>query len=178
MNAIELLTQDHRQVERLFADFDDNPGDDRETILARIIRELSIHAAIEEAYLYPRVRHEMPVARSHVADGEHEYRDIKESLACLDGRLASADTEDVADQVAALKQKTAHHVDESERELFPAIAAVARRRELDELGHAMQKAKGSAPTRPHPKQPALNGFTIRVNGLVDRARDAVAGRPR
>ena len=178
MNAIELLTQDHRAVEKLFADFDADPGDDRQEILARIIRDLSIHTAIEEAYLYPRVRQEMPIARAHVNSGAHELEEIKESLARLDESVASAHTKDVADQVATLKKKTAHHADEAERELFPAIAMVARKRELDDLGHAMQRAKRSAPTRPHPKQQAANAFMMRANGIVDRARDAVAGRAR
>ena len=174
MNAIELLTQDHRTVEKLFADFEADPGDDRREILARIIRELSIHAAIAEAYLYPRLRRHMP----HVEDGVHEHQQLKESLARLDGRLASAHSEEIAHEVAMLKEKTAHHVDEEEQELFPAFAMVARRRELDGLGRAMERAKSSAPTRPHPKQPAANGFTMRANGIVDRARDLVGGRAR
>ena len=178
MNAIELLTQDHRKVEKLFADFEADPGDARHEILARIIRELSIHAAIEEAYLYPRIRQQMPVAVPHVDDGVHEHQELKESLARLDGSLATADSEEVAHEVAMLKAKTAHHVDEEEQELFPAFAMVARRRELDDLGRAMERAKSSAPTRPHPKQPAANEFTMRANGIVDRARDLVGGRAR
>lgn len=178
MNAIDLLTQDHRTVENLFADFEADPGDDRHEILARIIRELSIHAAIEEAYLYPRIRQQMPLAARHVEDGMRQHQQLKESLARLDGRLASADSEEVAHEVAMLKQETAHHVDEEEQELFPAFAMVARRRELDGLGRAMKRAKSSAPTRPHPKQPAANEFTMRANGIVDRARDLVGGRAR
>ncbi|MBV8528122.1 MAG: hemerythrin domain-containing protein [Candidatus Dormibacteraeota bacterium] len=120
----------------------------------------------------------MPIARSHVADGLQEHQEIKESLARLDGRVGSAHVKDVSDQVKTLEKKTAHHIDEEERELFPAIAMVARKSELDDLGRAMQRAKGTAPTRPHPKQPAVNEFTMRANGIVDRARDAVAGRKR
>jgi hemerythrin superfamily protein len=178
MNAIELLTQDHRKVEKLFADFEADPGDDRHEILARIIRELSIHAAIEEAYLYPRVRREIPITGPHVEDGVHDHQEMKESMARLDGRLASAHTREVADLVATLKKKTADHVAEEETELFPAFAMVARKRDLEEVGRVMEKAKSTAPTRPHPRQPAVNEFTMRANGIVDRARDAVAGRAR
>lgn len=178
MNAIELLTQDHRAVEKLFDEFDADTGDDRQEILARIIRELSIHAAIEEAYLYPRVRQDMPVVASHVNNRVHERQQLKESLARLDGKLARAHTEEVADEVRTLQDTAARHIDAEEKELFPAVAMVARRRELDDLGRGMQRAKRSAPTRPHPKQPAVNELTMRANGIVDRARDAVARRAR
>lgn len=178
MNAIELLTQDHRNVEKLFADFAADPGDDRHEILARIIRELSIHAAIEEAYLYPRIRQNVPLAGPRVDDGVHQHQELKETLARLDSRLAGAHTAEVADQVKTLEKKTTKHIEEEETELLPALATVARRRDLERLGRAMERAKSSAPTRPHPRQPAANEFTMRANGIVDRARDLVAGRAR
>ena len=55
-DAISLLTDDHRTVEQLFADYErglQGPEAKRQ-VVDQLIRELSVHAAIEEAYFYPR----------------------------------------------------------------------------------------------------------------------------
>jgi hemerythrin superfamily protein len=57
-DAISLLTADHRTVEQLFADYErglQGPEAKRQ-VVDQLIRELSVHAAIEEAYFYPEVR--------------------------------------------------------------------------------------------------------------------------
>lgn len=178
MDAIELLTTDHRAVESLFADFESDPGDGRANILADIIRELSIHSAIEEAYLYPHIRREVANGEQYVDESEREHQGVKESLARLDAKLDKAHTQEVADQVATLKGKVAHHVGEEEDEVFPAFAQAASKQELTELGRQLREAKDSAPTRPHPNQPAASTLTSWANGLVDRVRDKAAGRAR
>lgn len=176
MNAIDLLRQDHRRVEELFTEYETDPGDRRQELLGEIIRELSVHSAIEEAYLYPRIRTEAPNGEQYVEESVHEHQDMKESLGRLDGRLDKAHTKEVADQVETLKKKTLHHVEEEETEVLPAFAEAVSKTELDDIGRTMKQAKDSAPTRPHPNQPAANALTSWANGLVDKARDAVSGR--
>lgn len=178
MNAIELLEQDHRTVERLFADFESDPGEKRQEILAKIIRELSIHSAIEETHLYPRIRTVTADGERYADESVQAHQTMKETLARLDDRLDAADTADVAEQVSALRAQTAQHIREEETEVFAAYEEVATTRGIRALGHALAKAKGSAPTRPHPKQPAANAFTSWANGVLDRARDAIGRRPR
>lgn len=176
MDAIELLTTDHRAVESLFADFEKDPGEGRAAILATIIRELSIHSAIEEAYVYPHIRREVANGEAYVAESEREHQGVKESLARLDAKLDKAHTQEVADQVATLQKKVMHHVGEEENEVFPAFAQAVSKKELTELGRELREAKDSAPTRPHPNQPAASALTSWANGLVDRVRDSVGGR--
>jgi hemerythrin superfamily protein len=178
MNAIDLLTQDHRHVEELFAAFEADSGDERQRILGEIIRELSIHSAIEEAYLYPRIRDEAPNGEQYVEESVEEHQAMKESLGRLDGKLEKAHTKEVADQVETLKKKTMHHVEEEETEVLPAFAEAVTKQELDEIGRTMKQAKETAPTRPHPNQPAATALTSWANGLLDRVRDTVAGRAR
>ena len=178
MDAIELLTTDHRAVESLFVDFETDPGKGRARILAAIIRELSIHTAIEEAYLYPHIRREVESGVHYAAEGEREHHGVKESLARLDAKIDKAHTQAVADQVATLRGKVMHHVGEEEHEMFPAFAQAATKQELTDLGRQLREAKKSAPTRPHPNQPAASALTSWANRLVDRARDSAGGRPR
>lgn len=176
MDAIELLTKDHRQVEQLFVDFEADAGARKQQILGEIIRELSIHSAIEEAYVYPRIRKEAPHGEAYVAESVKEHQQVKESLARLDHKLDRAHTQEVAEQVETLKKRVMHHVEEEESEVLPAFAQAVSKQELTELGRELRQAKETAPTRPHPNQPAANVLTTWANGLVDRTRDAVAGR--
>lgn len=54
-DAIELLTSDHRAVEALFEQV--RPGSvGKNDVVERIVRELSIHDAIERELLYPTVK--------------------------------------------------------------------------------------------------------------------------
>ena len=53
-DAIALLKEDHRKVEKLFKEFEEAKGEGRKEKLARqICLELSVHAAIEEEIFYP-----------------------------------------------------------------------------------------------------------------------------
>jgi hemerythrin superfamily protein len=53
-DAITLLKDDHRTVEKLFKDFEGARGEGRKEKLARqICLELSVHASIEEEIFYP-----------------------------------------------------------------------------------------------------------------------------
>src|SRR5438128_235751 len=53
MDALALLKKDHQTVEKLFARFEKRPSKE---IADRFVRELSIHAAVEEQLFYPAVR--------------------------------------------------------------------------------------------------------------------------
>src|SRR3569833_1031121 len=53
-DALALLKEDHRKVEKLFKDFESAKGDGRKEKLARqICLELTIHTMIEEEIFYP-----------------------------------------------------------------------------------------------------------------------------
>src|SRR5215213_8769941 len=53
-DAIALLKDDHRKVEKLFKDFESAKGDGRKEKLAReICLELTVHSMIEEEIFYP-----------------------------------------------------------------------------------------------------------------------------
>ncbi len=63
MDAVTLLNTDHKTVDKLFKQLEKaGPTADqtRRTIADTIIRELFLHAAIEEQYFYPAVRDLVP----------------------------------------------------------------------------------------------------------------------
>jgi hemerythrin-like domain-containing protein len=176
MNAVDLLIRDHRAVEELFATFESSEPEAREGTLARIIQELSIHAAIEEAHLYPVIEREVEGGEKLVAESEKEHQKVKEILGRLDGRVEKAHTKEVAEMVARLQRAVEHHVEEEENEVLPRLRETVSKTRLEELGRELNRAKESAPTRPHPNQPPATELTGKANAAVDKLRDRVSGR--
>ncbi len=112
MNAIELLKQDHRNVEKLFAKFLQVQGSDeeREQLFQEIQTELSVHAEAEEKVFYPLLTAEIP---DQVDEALEEHLEIKEMLAeLLD---MDFDDDDFDAKFTAMIKAVQNHVDEEER---------------------------------------------------------------
>ena len=81
MNAIDLLKQDHRNVEKLFTDF--LAADDdviQEDVFQQIQTELSAHSEAEEQAFYPALKSESP---DKVERAIEEHLKVKQLLAQL-----------------------------------------------------------------------------------------------
>jgi hemerythrin superfamily protein len=151
-DALVLLKQDHKTVEQLFKKYEKTTApQERRTLVDRIVRELSVHAAIEEQVFYPTVRTAMPDLNDDVLEGLEEHHVVKWTL----DELADlpADEERFHPKVTVLIEMVRHHVEEEEQELFPAIREAMGRKPLQELGAELERAKLTAPTQPHPRSP-------------------------
>jgi hemerythrin superfamily protein len=176
MDAISLLKDDHRAVELLFKRFEktgDGALPERRRIVDNIIRELSIHAEIEETVFYPAVREAVPQTDDEVLEALEEHHVAKWLLSELDGM--APDHERFEAKVTVLIESVRHHVKEEEDELFPQVRNAMSRKALADMGVALQQAKTVAPTHPHPRSPDTppgNIVTGVVASALDRARDA------
>jgi hemerythrin superfamily protein len=178
MNAITLLKNDHKTVEHLFKRFEKvgpRAVKTKQDIVERIVRELSIHAVIEETVFYPAVRQavENGDVDKMVLESLEEHHIVKWVLWELD--RMSPDDERFDAKVTVLIENVRHHVADEEKELFPQVNKVYGRAQLDELGEAMTNLKKTAPTHPHPRSPdEPPGNLIAGAGaaLVDKALDA------
>ena len=152
MDAITLLKQDHKAVEKLFKQFEKakQPAE-RRKVAEKVVKELSIHAAIEEMLFYPAVRDRVPKAEDMVLESLEEHHVVKWVLSEVEDM--KADNERFKAKMTVLIENVRHHVEEEESELFPQVRKAVGRKELGELGDAMEKAKKTAPNRPHPKAP-------------------------
>ncbi|HEX6492268.1 MAG TPA: hemerythrin domain-containing protein [Candidatus Dormibacteraeota bacterium] len=179
MDAIDLLTRDHRAVEELFGQFRSADDDAKRPVAENIIRELSIHAAIEEEHFYPAVRKQIPTCDALVRHGIDEHQEVKELLATIDGMVDKAHTKAFAGKMERLEKSVGEHVEEEEGKLFPSVREAFTKTALNELGTAMNKGKSMATTRPHPNtpaHPAVHATVGRAVAAVDRMRDEIAGR--
>jgi hemerythrin superfamily protein len=153
-DAIVLLKNDHKTVERLFKDFEklgDRAHATKRKVVDRIIEELAVHAAIEEQYFYPAIRENAPDITDDVLEGLEEHHIVKWTLSELED--LSPEDERFDAKVTVLIESVRHHVEEEEGDMFPKVRSAMGRKDLTELGELLEKAKSSAPTRPHPKAP-------------------------
>jgi iron-sulfur cluster repair protein YtfE (RIC family) len=176
MDAITLLKEDHKRVKGLFAKFDklgERAHKQKRDVVDKIIEELSVHAAIEEQLFYPAAREWAPDTEDHILESLEEHHIVKWVLSELNGM--SPDDERFDAKVTVLKENVEHHVEEEEQDWFPEVRKAMGRKALQELGTAMQKAKRTAPTRPHPRAPDTppgNLVAGAVAGLADQALKA------
>ena len=185
MDAIALLMQDHREVEQLFKQFEkltERAQKSKKKIVMKIIRELAIHAAIEEMLFYPAVRTAALKADTRagesasdlVLESLEEHHIVKWTLSELE--KMSPEDERYDAKMEVLMENVRHHVEEEQEDLFPKARRLLGKEMLDELGDRMAKAKKIAPTRPHPRAPDSppgNMVAGTMAAVMDRGRDMV-----
>jgi len=151
MDAIALLKADHKAVSKLFREYKASKRAgraNRSKIIDKVIKELSIHAAIEEKVFYPAVREAIPKLEDDILESLEEHHVLKwtlEELSTID-----VDDERYDAKVTVMMEQVRHHVEEEETDWFPKVRAKLDRAQLQELGAALQKAKRSAPRTPEP----------------------------
>ena len=179
MDAIELLCHDHRMVEQLFRDYQAvGSNNQRRGVVEIIVRELSKHAALEELMFYPLARQVLPEGHQEIDEHLAEHLSVKKTLLALDGLSAGDDRTDGL--IEELQREIKHHVQEEEGELMPKVREAVDQQALDELGQAIDQAKQTAPTRPHPHAPDQPPGLVLAGPLAaiyDRLRDRLQGRP-
>ena len=137
MDAIQLLKDDHKKVEKIFSDLE-NKRDDRRALFPELDRELTIHAEIEEKVFYPAAREAAPT-RDLVLESIEEHKQIKMVLADLE--KTDMRTAEWAADLKVLKEDVMHHVGEEENDLFPKVKAILSKEQLEDLGSRMEQMK-------------------------------------
>ena len=174
LDAVALIKNDHRTMEGLFKKFEASRNSRTQSrIRDQIVRELSIHASIEEELLYPAAD-ERARQKGLVLESLEEHHLVKVLLSEIDGM--NPEDERFEAKVHVLMENVLHHAKEEEKELLPKVRQVLSRSELIELGQQMEQAKKRAPTRPHPKAPDTPpGITVAgpVSAVMDSVKDVV-----
>src|SRR4028119_2513740 len=87
MDAITMLKDDHKTVEKLFKRFEkagDKAYSEKRQIVEKIIEELSIHASIEEQLFYPVTRETVPTVEDVALESLEEHHIVKWVLSELE----------------------------------------------------------------------------------------------
>jgi hemerythrin superfamily protein len=139
-DALTLLKNDHREVEALFAEFEeleDGKASERRRIVQEVCALLSVHAALEEELFYPAVRRAGKEAQDLLDEADVEHGTVKELVARLEGMRA--DDRTVKANMTVLSEYVKHHVKEEENEIFAHAKDAGI--DLDRLGREMEQRK-------------------------------------
>ncbi len=140
IDAVEMLKDEHRQVEALFKEYEQLAhGDDlaaKETLATEICEKLTIHAQVEEEVFYPAARQILD-EQQIIDEAEEEHADAKQLVAELEEMSPDDDAYDKT--VKALSDAIAHHVEEEESEMFPKLKEAGM--ETESVGERMAERK-------------------------------------
>ena len=183
-DVIEILEQDHREVEQMFAELASLRGASteearsrRKEVTEQVTIELVRHSVAEEVLVYPQV--EAKVSAEEAEHARQEHAEAEETL----HRLEKLDADDPAfdDELATLMAEIRHHIEDEEGQMFAHMRQVIDADELRKLGARVEAFKKVAPTRPHPNvpnEPLPRMAAGPAASLFDRMRDLATGRGR
>ena len=148
-DAIVLLKEDHKEIKRVFRDFE-NAGEDAEErkgrLVDRMIELLTQHTYIENEVMYPRVRELLPDLEDDI-DESYEEHHVADVLIMELADMQPSDERFDA-KTTVLIENVEHHIDEEEEEWFPKVREGLGRKQLQEIGEEMLEARKKAPKRP------------------------------
>ncbi|MCF2527274.1 hemerythrin domain-containing protein [Yinghuangia soli] len=180
LDMIAELTADHHEIEQLFQRLEALPHGDpgRRALADAVTLELVQHAVAEDEYLYPAIRACVPGGAALADQAAAVHAEVERILRDLEGRPADEPRFDVLVAQAALLVRT--HIEDEKALVFPRLARSCDAEYLAGLGSRMKYAKthASGPPHPHTGRPRADRMLAPGPGLVDRARDMIAGRGR
>lgn len=163
-DAVTLLKEDHRAVEKLFKQFESAKGEGRKQKLAhQICLELTVHAELEEAIFYPAC--EGAVDEDELKEGYVEHDAAKLLIAEIEAN-DGADDDFFDTKVHVLQEEIEHHIKEEEGP--KGIFAQARKGGLDmqALGEQLAERKKELTERyesnglPQPKLKTMDEVSV------------------
>jgi hemerythrin superfamily protein len=142
-NAIDMLLEDHKKVQKLFKDFEKLDREDTEAcqeVVSTACTELKVHSMIEKELFYPAVRDQVEKEEDEdlLNEAEVEHQTVDQLVETLEG-MDPGDAMYAA-HFTVLSEYVKHHVQEEEKEMFPRVKKM-KSLDLDALGEEMKSRK-------------------------------------
>ncbi|MET0378645.1 MAG: hemerythrin domain-containing protein [Spongiibacteraceae bacterium] len=124
VDLIDVLIQDHRNIEQLFVEYDHSSTFHNKLKLAKkICEDLTLHTTLEESTLYPTARSAPGINDNLLAKARVEHAAQKWLMSQIKFDTPASPLFDA--KMAVLHDYFVHHTHEEETELFPRLAAAA-----------------------------------------------------
>jgi hemerythrin superfamily protein len=134
MDAIEMLEEQHREVEDLFEELEQaEASDEKQELFEEIADQLTVHALIEERHFYPAVKEKR--TEDILLEALEEHLSVKRLLADL--LKLSPDDEQFDAKIKVLQEQVEHHVEAEEGDLFPKARKVLDQEMLEAIAQEM-----------------------------------------
>ncbi len=154
-DAIVVLKNDHKEIRRLFKQFQSAGDDDtrKGAVVNDIVEALTVHTYIENECMYPEVRELLPDLGDDVLESyeEHHVADVL----CAELSAMKPGDERFDAKTTVLIETVSHHIEEEEQDWFPKVRAGLSRKQLQEIGARMIELREKAPRTP--AQPSALG---------------------
>jgi hemerythrin superfamily protein len=176
-DGLAVLRADHRRVREMLERLELEAEAAPKELFDELMRELSVHSALEIELLYPLVARRLEEGRDLAKGGRLDHEEIEMTVYRLQQLPFSK--QEFREELAKLIVDVRHHVGDEEAVVFPALEQQASVEELIELGRHLARARGHVPTHPHPSAPKAKvaaRIANRVVGAVDRLSDRVHHR--
>jgi len=135
MNALDLLIEQHDEVEDLFEMIEKAEGEKKTELFEELADKLAAHAAMEEKLFYPAVK--AKETEELLVESTEEHLQIKRVLADL--LELDTDDEHFDAKIKVMQEEVEHHArEEEEGKLFPKVRKLMSGEELDQLGSEME----------------------------------------
>jgi hemerythrin-like domain-containing protein len=135
--ALELLEQDHREVEEWFDEYDELQEDDDKAELAeKICLALKVHTKIEEEIFYPQAR-KATKDNDLLDEAIVEHASAKRLIEEIESMEVGEDLYDA--KMRVLGEQIKQHIREEEEELFPEIESA--KMDVEAVGKQMAARK-------------------------------------
>lgn len=139
MDPVAMLIADHRSVQRLFEQFETAKDAPKKRALFEKIRsELELHTQLEEEIFYPEIETRKEL-KPQVKEAHGEHDQVKKML--REAEALDAESGQFDGTVAGIQGSVEHHVEEEEREMFPAVRGSFSEEHLQELAERMQQRR-------------------------------------
>ena len=142
LDALDLLMQDHRELESLFSEFEylQRSGEDTADVIEAACAELKIHDTLENEVFYPAVSDAAAddTMETLLNDAEDAHDDVLDLIEQLE--LVHADVAKRHAQFRTIAQQVGKHILEEETNLFPKLKALDQL-DLDAVAAGMKARK-------------------------------------
>ena len=139
-DALSLLMEDHKKVQKIFKDFEKSKDEMDEGTKAEMVRractELKIHTTIEEEIFYPALRDAIE-DEDLIDEAEVEHASAKQMIDELEHMQPSDELYDA--KFTVLGEYVNHHIKEEQNEIFPEVKKA--KLDLEQLGEQLMQRK-------------------------------------
>lgn len=178
-DIVDMLLDDHRRAEQLFARFDVQMDlRQRDELFRELATALVQHEVAEEETVYPALRNLSPAAAAEADARLAEQAEAEVLLRSMEQQDALS-----PDFVAAfgqLHRAVLRHAQSEESEVFPLLRRAFALDDRVRMGSRYGHARDHAPTHPHPRVPDTPPGNVLIGpiaALGDRVRDAFRSVP-
>jgi hemerythrin superfamily protein len=145
-NAIDLLTEDHKKVKKLFKDYEklkeEGDVERKKAVAMEICDDLTVHAKVEEELFYPAARDAIEDDEL-IDEADVEHATAKDLIAQIQSMDAENPMYDA--KVIVLGEYVSHHIDEEQNEIFPKVKKA--KLDIEALGSKIAQRKEALITK-------------------------------